>query len=585
MADIIDISGRFITSTPKSIKPYAKVTPKKKKRTRGTPIIQPPGIEIIDPVELPDLYDAKHLKGFEIPGAMEHIKRAIRGVENKEEKEAKKLLSSYRKDWRKFFKHELGLNTTVWRDDHPPMSWKPEKHGYPLWSAQRNIIDLLMKHRKVAVKSGHGVSKTHTAAPIVLYLTYVHQASGLTTSTVFRQVRRGLWGEIHKLWSSAHQWRYAKEKPPLGGRINQTSIEIDPNWYVEGFTTNNPEQKIPGIHGGKMFAIIDEAGAIDPNIFDMIETVLTNDDAWVLLLGNPTDPTHPFNQFFRPGSGYATYTINGWDCPNVKHDRNIFPGMTSRKWCEDRKKKWGEDSALYRSRVCGEFPKSGKDGLIPYHKIERALKRELPEDRCVSIGVDVARRGGDRIPIVALFESGRMKILEVLDLVRTTATEGRVKHWCNKLSWYDSDGHKYRPVINVDDIGVGGGVTDHLLEDGYPCNGINVSNRPDDTADEEGRVEFKNKRAQYYYQLAQDFITDKISIAPTTDDRDDIHYDLANELSKFALKNNSQNTIQILEKDEIKKLLKGMSPDLAEAAMLARSELEFVEDQSLVGFL
>jgi hypothetical protein len=575
MAEIINIGDRL------------KSKPKQIRRTRKAPTIKrvrKAPIQTIDPMSIPELYDATHLKGFDDPRALEALKRSVYGRVDEEEEKAIQLVNHYQRNWKAFFKNELGLNTTTWRDDHPPGSWTP-KQGYPLWSAQRNIIDLLMKHKKVAVKSGHGVSKTHTAAPIVLYLTYVHGASGLTTSTVFRQVRRGLWGEIHKLWSSTHQWRYQNDKPPLGGRINQTSIEIDPNWYVEGFTTNNPEQKIPGIHGGKMFAIIDEAGAIDPTIFDMIETVLTNDDAWVLLLGNPTDPTHPFNNFFKPGSGYATYTISCLDCPNVKHDRNIFPGMTTKGWCDDRKKRWGEDSALYRSRVLGEFPKAGKAGLIPYHFIEAALRRDLPIDRCVTLGVDVARMGGDKIVITSLHESGRLVVRETFDKARITETEGRIKHWADELSWYDSEGNKYIPIINVDDIGVGGGVTDHLLEDGYPVNGIDVSKAANDTADEDGRVKFKNKRAQYYYQLAQDFITGKISIMPLTDDRDDVHNDLANELSKIMLKPNSQNSIQIMEKDQIKKLLKGNSPDIVESAMLARSELEFDEDQSLVGFL
>lgn len=537
----------------------------------------------VTPNTIADMYDVSFLNGFEVPESQDMLRRVVDDKLTKDEEKAIGLIAHYKKKWPAFFKYEMGVDTSIWRDDHPPHRWK-NGDPLPLWSAQRDIIDALIKHRRVAVKSGHGVSKTHTAAAVVFLLTYVFGASGLTTSTVFRQVRRGLWGEINKLWQHASTWRRLNEKPPLGGRINQTSIELAPDWFVEGFSTNKPEQKVPGIHQGKMFVVIDEAGVIEPSIFDMMETVLTNEEVWVLIIGNPTDPTHPFAQYFKPGSGYYPMTLSCYDCPNVKHKRNIYPGMTTYQWVKRREEKWGKESALFQSRVLGEFPKADSAGLIPYNYIEDALKRILPEDKLSALGVDVARGGGDRIVITGLFESGRVKVFEFFDKARTTETEGRVKFWADKYSYVEED-VLIRPTINIDDIGVGGGVTDHLYEDGYPVNGINVSESPYESPDEEGRLSFANLRAQYYWKLAQLFIDGLISIEPNKEDWDDVHYDLANELSKLKLKPNSKNTIQIIEKAEIKKHLKGISPDLMESVMLACSELDVIDNHNLVGWI
>ena len=577
MSNVIDLIGR---GRLKGVEAYLQ---KKHRQAfaipeykRGTPVYRH--------ADMISMYGAEHLRDFVVPESQE-LYRLMGNPMSKQDdklKEFKRYLEHYQQKPLAFAKHELGINTSKWRNDLPPLGWEKRMEPLPLWSMQRKIIDALVKDRKVCVKSGHGCSKTFTAALAVLILTYVFKASGITTASTFRQVKRLLWAEIRKMYMYAEAWRQVNGKPPLGGKLNQVSLEIDEKWFVEGFSTDKPGANLPGYHADNIFVIVDEAGSTNPDLIDMIETVLTNELTWVLMIGNPIDPTHPFASMFKPGSGYTPFTMSCLDTPNVKHKRTIYPGMTSHKWVEERARKWGKDSALYKARVEGEFPTDAIEGLIPFRTIYAALERELNEVVPLTMGVDVARRGGDRIPIGVRYTSGRFKVLEVLEKRRITETEGRVIYW---YDWLANKGGGAPKCINIDDIGVGGGVVDHLLEKGYPANGIDVSEAPTEFADEEQRVAFINKRAQYYWKLAQAYKDGVIGILPDSDDRDHVHYDLANECSKIRLKLNSRNLIQIMEKDEIKKLLKGQSPDLAECLMLAWAEDDWDETRELVRFL
>src|SRR3989304_1425237 len=68
------------------------------------------------------------------------------------------LMKRYKEKPLLFWRDELGISIESWPNDKPPKSWKPGD-PVPLWSKQREIIKALVDHRKVSVKSGHGVGK------------------------------------------------------------------------------------------------------------------------------------------------------------------------------------------------------------------------------------------------------------------------------------------------------------------------------------------------------------------------------------------------------------------------------------------
>jgi hypothetical protein len=540
------------------------------------PFIETPGI------------DPAMLELIDLPIPLPMLRREIRKQEaqNPVEKEID-LMKRYKERPLLFWRDELGVPIDVWPNDKPPKDWRPGDY-LPVWSKQREIINALVTHRKVAVKSGHGVGKTWLAAGITLYLAYVWHATGMTTAPTFRQVRRALWGEIH--------YQYNRARVPLGGKMNQVSLDLGDKWFVEGFATDKPMDNITGIHEENIFVIVDEAGGVSPNTFEALDALLTSESTFVLYIGNPVDPTGPFSDVFKPNSGFKQFTLSCYDSPNVRHDRVIYPKLTVKKWVDDKERKWGRDSNLFRIRVLGEFPQESKDTLIPIRYIEKALERgregDFAADHIYSFGLDVARQGSDSSTYGIRYKSGLFVVHETTQKKRETETAGKMisiynemipefkykdlKELGKKLKGdSEEEENVFFPPINVDDIGVGGGVVDILVEEQYPVNGVNVAEQPDPSDQDEVKL-FLNKRAQYYWNLKKLFEAGVVAI---DDD------ELAFELSKLRIEFLRSGKIKIVDKETIKKDLGGRSPDRAECMMLAFS-MDYADvERELVRFL
>lgn len=73
--------------------------------------------------------------------------------------------------------------------------------------------------------------------------------------------------------------------------------------------------------------------------------------------------------------------INGLETSNFTDEHvsaeasDLLLGTT---WVEERRKRWGESSPLYRSKVLGEFPEVGEDTLIAPGPVIAAQRRYLP---------------------------------------------------------------------------------------------------------------------------------------------------------------------------------------------------------------
>lgn len=486
--------------------------------------------------------------------------------------QAIKAFETYQKSPLRFIKYELGIPTDIWKNDSPPKGRKWTRTSLPLCSYQRTVIQSLIKHKKVAVKSGHGVGKTRISGIAALYLHYGHHALGITTAPTFRQVRRLLWGEIHDLYNSAPR--------KFGSRLFQTSLESGDKWFIEGFSTRDPSTSITGFHEENIFIIIDEAGGVAQEVYDSMEGILTSENSYVLLIGNPLDANSPFAEAFREDSDYFPITISCYDSPNVKNGWNIYPKLTSFDWPERMAKKWGEKSNLFKVRVLGEFPDESKDALVPFKHIELAVEthKEYMErtskrqETLIALGVDVARKGSDSTVLGARWKNtdnlNRFEVLEIAEKQRVDETIDLVMRTYDALT--DSQ-KKGRPVINVDDIGLGGGVTDVLIRKGYPVNGIDVGEGPE-TFEERDEM-FLNKRAQYFWKLREMFARQEIGL-----DDDETGF----ELSKIDVEYTDRNRIKVEKKDNIRKKLQGRSPDRADCLMLTFAEEEEISSSGFV---
>ena len=434
-----------------------------------------------------------------------------------------------------------------------PLEFASDVLGVELWAKQREVLSALVKHRRVAVKSGNGLGKGFCAAVALLWFIHAHKdaAIALSTAPTFRQVRHVLWRQVRRL--------YRPNAQLLDGKMLDTRWEISDDRYAMGLSAENADQ-FQGFHSPNMLIVVDEAAGVSDEIYEAIEAVMTTADPLLLLIGNPTTVTGAFRRaFYEERQLYHNITISALDSPNVQAGKTVVPGLTSARWVEERRETWGEDNPIYRARVLGEFPDQAEDTLIGLSDVEAAAQRWKAEKEGVAgetegetidipgevvLAVDVARFGSDRSVILRRQGSRVLEIRTFRDM-DTMQLAGWVAAAIRETS---------PERVCVDEIGVGAGVVDRLKEQGHPVKGINVARRA-----RQERL-FANVRAEGYWRLKELFATGEISIP------DD--HQLMGELAALRYSFDSQGRVLMESKEAMRQ--RGLpSPDKADALMLA----------------
>ena len=151
---------------------------------------------------------------------------------------------------------------------------------------------------------------------------------------------------------------------------------------------------------------------------------------------------------------------------------------------------YGEDSDFVRTRVLGEFPRTGSTQFIGPELVQQAMDRELAASGArdpLVIGVDVARFGDDESVI---YPRRGMDARSLLPLsfrnIPLDKLEDQVVAFCNS--------HRVMQIF-VDGTGVGGGLVDHLRRRGYLVADVQFGARADQMID---GTRFANKRAEIW---------------------------------------------------------------------------------------
>jgi hypothetical protein len=324
---------------------------------------------------------------------------------------------SFADDFREALLHELTFVTRL-RFPNPryqsdPIAFVREILGVEPWSRQREIIEAIRDHTRVAVCSGHKVSKSHTAAAIALWYYCSYQdARVVMTSTTSRQVDQILWRELRMIKSRAGRCVACKLADPEGLRIprpceHSTLIEGEqgdlartglksPDFReIVGFTAREAEA-VAGISGRNLLYIIDEASGVDDAIFEAIEGNRAG-GARVVMFSNGTRNHGEFYEAFHAKRAYyKTLRVSSEETPNVVTGKNIIPGLATREWVEEKRLEWGENSALFRIRIKGEHATQEEGRIFSVHVISQAEARwsDTPESGRLCVGLDPAGATG-----------------------------------------------------------------------------------------------------------------------------------------------------------------------------------------------
>jgi hypothetical protein len=394
---------------------------------------------------------------------------------------------------------------------------------------------------------------------VVLWFALTSDAAGVdwkavTTAGSWRQLTNYLWPEIHK-WAGRVRWDKVRN-----GRPFKRSELLNLNLHLaHGQATaaacSNPAL-IEGAHADRLLFIYDEGKAIPAGTFDACEGAFSGTgEALALVASTPGDPSGRFYDIHARRPGYED-----WTARHVTLAEAIASGRISESWAEQRRRQWGEESAVFANRVLGDFHSGDEDTVIPLRWVEAANERwqewddssrpELPGPHVD--GVDVARSGEDKT-VIAIRRGPVVAELRRSSKEDTMQTVGRVK------GHLDSD-PQARAMVDV--IGIGAGVLDRLREQGCRAEAFNAS-AGTRNKDATGELGFANVRSAALWLMRE--ILDPSGDPDVALPPDD---ELLGDLTAPKWKILSGGKIAVESKDEIRKRI-GRSTDAGDATVQA----------------
>ena len=227
-------------------------------------------------------------------------------------------------------------------------SLRNELHGEP-WEKQKEILNAVRDHSRVAVRSCNGSGKTYIAAHTVLWwLKSFPDSLVITTAPTAHQVRDVLWREIRRV--------YHRREDFIGGKLLRTTLELDDKHYAQGLSTDTPE-RFQGFHEGHILFVVDEASGVREGIFEAIEGSMTSENSKMLLLGNPTALSGYFYEaFHRRRSLWETIHISAFETPNFTNDEKFRPYLVTPKWVQRRQSQLGRGQPHVPDSRAGGVP-------------------------------------------------------------------------------------------------------------------------------------------------------------------------------------------------------------------------------------
>ncbi|MDR2582350.1 MAG: hypothetical protein LBC75_02590 [Fibromonadaceae bacterium] len=412
-----------------------------------------------------------------------------------------------------------------------PVLFMREVCGMEPFAWQVRFLEALQGSKFIVRPSGHGTGKTTITAVAMLWMLLVWEDCHIhATSATYDQLKGILWNQFKQIVfnSAISEWLEIDESKAVNKAF--------PNhWAKPQAWSKDKPQAWAGEHCKHPIGVFDECSDIDDAIYEAWSGSAYHEGSRTILLGQP-----------RRKEGML-FKASQNDRYNVEHIST--EGILGQEdFVAEAAASYGEDSDYYRIRVLGLFPRSDNSCMFPnatLKKIEDCEVKGVPV-----AGLDLAGSGGDNTILVIRRDNVVIGIHQfdfdedvLLTKTREVILDTLKRYGCKALA--------------MDTNGLGDGLGKFLREvpdfELLPVVGSKKARN---------ESKYHNRRSEAYGRLAE--LWPDLQFLNGGVNYDDLRK-IATQLSATRQFFDKDMRIQVLEKKDIKKELKGESPDYADA--------------------
>lgn len=481
-----------------------------------------------------------------------------------------------------------------------------------VWESVSEAIEAIHEPPyRVLVTSGHKIGKTHAIAGLINYwFDCFNPSIVLTMGPSDEAMTDTVWVEVKLQRTRAGLPDYF---------VGDTELWTSPDHWAKLYSVRKSES-FQGRHRAHTLILFDEATAVERPMFTVAKSMFKPErgNAW-LCFCNPTDPAQPIyheeqSTDYAGAPVWRSFKLSSLNHPNIVKQLEFrkqgieidsstlaAPNAVSLAmvdvWVADWTEKVHEDSERvitdflwlwpngvaewrrpmmeWEARVTGNWPSQSTSSVWSDHLLTVIAKsiapvpvHELPE-----IGCDVAREGDDKTAVHSRYGCLSLNH-ESRQGLKTTETTGwlieTARNLAEMVNHLRTQEDNKRPIVDpkeiaikVDDDGVGGGVVDRLMEQGYHVIGIGAGTNALNV------MRYPNKRSELWFMTKERAVLGGVALSRL--DRESLKRLKLQALAP-TWKLDSAGRRVVEPKKETKKRL-GRSPDDMDAMNLAYYEV------------
>jgi len=366
--------------------------------------------------------------------------------------------------------------------------------GITVTRAQRDICRAIVENHKILVVTANGLGKSYILAAItIVWLLFKYPAVSFATSGTEKKMKRTYCKPIKNLHEHG---RFGTQLPgQYKHSPERIEFEENPEHYFEA-TSPEDAGELEGVHSAFTLSIIEEADKkdVDGDTVDAMDSLASDPQDRIVAIANPPeDESNVVYDLWHNDPTWEVVQFSSFESHNVLVERGEVDGepidglatlwkikqdwlsFTGREWPGYEAAKTSQtdislDKRWFRRRL-GLIPPAGAGVHRPITTTdaEAAHERSIVQTTGVpaGIGLDVARHGGDKNVLAAVWARGSTSTnrpyIQIVDTWRGTdhnENEARVRRLLDELGTPQDAGDA--PLFPTDAIGEGSGLADRI---------------------------------------------------------------------------------------------------------------------------